>query len=136
MLLVILAFVFIFFTIVMIIVALLSTFQIFLSTRKARVIGLILPAISFLWALYLVIDSAMQATSFSLKTIVSLFLFYNIPTLIFLLIYWIIYEIQKVFLKYKAKKEQSKIKTQQFFSAPTEPFSSTDSATNQNPKNS
>ena len=74
-----------------ILLALIILLQIFLSTRKSKWCGLILPIISFLFALVIVpLNMMAPPTGIDFSYVVKMiatFLIFNIPTILFYVIY-------------------------------------------------
>ena len=62
--------------------------QIFLSRRKSRWPGLILPLLTFLYALALTLNVTSTDGAFPWGALLATFLLGNIPTLVLLAIYW------------------------------------------------
>lgn len=62
--------------------------QIFLSRRKSRWPGLILPLLTFLYALVLMLNVTSTDGVFPWGALLSTFLLGNIPTVVLLAIYW------------------------------------------------
>lgn len=77
--------------ILLVILAAVVLLQIFLSTRKNKWFGLIMPIISFLFALLIVpLNTMVPATGVNVDFIFNLvvaFSVYNIPTVVFMVIY-------------------------------------------------
>ena len=66
--------------------------QIFLSRRKSKWPGLILPLITFLYALALMLNVTSTDGAFPWGPLLATFLLGNIPTLVLLAIYWAVRE--------------------------------------------
>ncbi len=62
--------------------------QIFLSRRKSKWLGLILPLLTFLYALALTLNVTSIDGAFPWGALLAAFLLGNIPTLVLLAIYW------------------------------------------------
>ena len=62
--------------------------QIFLSRRKSKWLGLILPLLTFLYALALTLNVTSTDGAFPWGALLAAFLLGNIPTLVLLAIYW------------------------------------------------
>ena len=62
--------------------------QIFLSRRKSKWLGLILPLLTFLYALALTLNVTSIDSAFPWGALLATFLLGNIPTLVLLAIYW------------------------------------------------
>ena len=66
--------------------------QIFLSRRKSKWLGLILPLLTFLYALALTLNVTSIDGAFTWGALLATFLLGNIPTLVLLAIYWAVRE--------------------------------------------
>jgi hypothetical protein len=66
--------------------------QIFLSRRKSKWPGLILPLLTFLYALALMLNATSTDGAFPWGPLLAAFLLGNIPTLVLLAIYWAVRE--------------------------------------------
>ncbi|WP_418725844.1 hypothetical protein [Dysosmobacter sp.] len=66
--------------------------QIFLSRRKSKWLGLILPLLTFLYALALTLNVTSTDGAFPWGALLAAFLLGNIPTLVLLAIYWAVRE--------------------------------------------
>ena len=66
--------------------------QIFLSRRKSKWPGLILPLLTFLYALALTLNVTSIDGAFPWGALLATFLLGNIPTLVLLAIYWAVRE--------------------------------------------
>ena len=66
--------------------------QIFLSRRKSKWLGLILPLLTFLYALALTLNVTSIDGAFPWGALLAAFLLGNIPTLVLLAIYWAVRE--------------------------------------------
>lgn len=66
--------------------------QIFLSRRKSKWPGLILPLLTFLYALALTLNVTSIDGAFPWGALLAAFLLGNIPTLVLLAIYWAVRE--------------------------------------------
>ena len=66
--------------------------QIFLSRRKSKWLGLILPLLTFLYALALTLNVTFIDGAFPWGALLAAFLLGNIPTLVLLAIYWAVRE--------------------------------------------
>ena len=66
--------------------------QIFLSRRKSKWPGLILPLLTFLYALALTLNVTAVDGAFPWGALLATFLLGNIPTLVLLAIYWAVRE--------------------------------------------
>lgn len=79
------------FIILIIIIAAIILLQIYLSKRENKWLGLILPIMSFLFALLVVpLNMMVHATGIDanyISTLIVAFLLYNIPTIVFMIIY-------------------------------------------------
>lgn len=66
--------------------------QIFLSRRKSKWLGLILPLLTFLYALALTLNVTSIDGAFPWGALLAAFLLGNIPSLVLLAIYWAVRE--------------------------------------------
>lgn len=66
--------------------------QIFLSRRRSKWPGLVLPLLTFLYALALMLNVTSTDRAFPWGALLATFLLGNIPTLVLLAIYWAVRE--------------------------------------------
>ena len=78
--------------------------QIFLSRRKSKWLGLILPLLTFLYALALTLNVTSIDGAFPWGALLAAFLLGNIPTLVLLAIYWAARE------RYRTRDQMDKMK--------------------------